>query len=49
MKEYHCYIGATQVGTVDAEGSLEAREKAKEKFEDEAESEWNVKKQIKSK
>ena len=44
MNTYRCYINGNQVGTVDAEGSLEAREKAKQIFGDKAEAEWNVEK-----
>lgn len=48
MRTYRCYINKTQVGTVEAEGSLEAREKAKQIFGDKAESEWNAQKIMKS-
>ena len=46
MNTYRCYIGSDQVGTVKAEGSLEARAKAKEVFGEKVESEWNAKKLI---
>ena len=42
MGTYRCYVNGEQVGTVEADGSLDARTKAKEKFGEGAESEWNA-------
>ena len=44
MVTYQCYVKKTEVGTVDANGSLDARQKAKEKFGKDTEPEWNAKK-----
>ena len=44
MGTYRCYVDETEVGTVDADGSLDARRKAKEKFGEDAEPEWNARK-----
>ena len=41
---YSCYVDGTEVGTINADGSFEAREKAKKFFGDKAESEWNARK-----
>ena len=42
MSTYKCYIKGVRVGVVEADGSLEARVKAREKFGEDAESEWNA-------
>ena len=40
---YNCYLKGKQVGTVDADGYENAQRKAKEKFGEDAEAEWNAK------